>query len=268
MPPPTAPPFRHAQDESEEEQSDFDEELAAVEGAAADEASASGLRRSTCAARATIHLLCTEASEAEGGSDGEGSYPRAKRPEKDGKKHKKKKKSSGGFETFGWLRRTGTATLSSLCSRPVSWDVPRHCDQGLQAADTHPAPVCNPMRHRPTHVAASRSIPTILEGRDVVGMARTGSGKTAAFLIPMIERLRSHSAVVRPCRKSSLQQVLTYLQVGIRGLVMSPTRELAIQTLKFTKVRWDDAPQSNVMRCWLAGACQVHGPARHGDSGR
>ena len=31
---------------------------------------------------------------------------------------------------------------------------------------------------------------------DVVGMARTGSGKTAAFLIPMIERLRSHSAVV------------------------------------------------------------------------
>ena len=43
--------------------------------------------------------MISEASEAENGSDAEGSYPRAKRPEKDGKKHKKKK--SSGFETLG-----------------------------------------------------------------------------------------------------------------------------------------------------------------------
>lgn len=49
-------------------------------------------------------------------------------------------------------------------------------------------------------------------------MARTGSGKTAAFVIPMIERLRAHSA-----------------RVGTRALILSPSRELAIQTLKVVK---------------------------------
>ena len=49
-------------------------------------------------------------------------------------------------------------------------------------------------------------------------MARTGSGKTAAFTIPMLERLKTHSA-----------------KVGVRAMIISPTRELAIQTLKFCK---------------------------------
>ncbi|KAF1476976.1 ATP-dependent RNA helicase DDX54, partial [Pygoscelis antarcticus] len=62
-----------------------------------------------------------------------------------------------------------------------------------------------------------KSIPAILRGRDVVAMARTGSGKTACFLIPMFERLKAPS------------------QAGARALVLSPTRELALQTLKFTK---------------------------------
>ena len=52
----------------------------------------------------------------------------------------------------------------------------------------------------------------------MVAMARTGSGKTAAFLIPMFEKLQTHSA-----------------QSGARALILSPTRELALQTLKFTK---------------------------------
>ncbi|XP_052761501.1 ATP-dependent RNA helicase DDX54-like [Mya arenaria] len=63
-----------------------------------------------------------------------------------------------------------------------------------------------------------KAIPVIMEGRDVVAMARTGSGKTAAFLIPMFERLQTHSG-----------------QAGARALIMSPTRELALQTLKFAK---------------------------------
>ena len=36
-------------------------------------------------------------------------------------------------------------------------------------------------------------IPLVLDGKDVVAMARTGSGKTAAFLVPMFERLKTHS---------------------------------------------------------------------------
>ena len=63
-----------------------------------------------------------------------------------------------------------------------------------------------------------KTIPLILDGQCVVGMARTGSGKTAAFVIPMIARLKTHSP-----------------RVGARALVVSPSRELALQTLKVVK---------------------------------
>lgn len=63
-----------------------------------------------------------------------------------------------------------------------------------------------------------KAIPLVMDGKDVVAMARTGSGKTAAFLVPMFEKLHAHSA-----------------KTGARALILSPTRELALQTLKFTK---------------------------------
>jgi len=63
-----------------------------------------------------------------------------------------------------------------------------------------------------------KTIPLILDRKDVVGMARTGSGKTAAFVIPMIERLKAHSP-----------------RVGARAIILSPSRELALQTLKVVK---------------------------------
>ncbi|XP_055845086.1 ATP-dependent RNA helicase DDX54 [Episyrphus balteatus] len=63
-----------------------------------------------------------------------------------------------------------------------------------------------------------KTIPLILEGRDVVAMAKTGSGKTACFLIPMFEKLKQRE----PTK-------------GARALILSPTRELAVQTYKFIK---------------------------------
>ncbi|GJR02334.1 putative DEAD-box ATP-dependent RNA helicase 29 isoform X2 [Tanacetum coccineum] len=63
-----------------------------------------------------------------------------------------------------------------------------------------------------------KTMPVILSGADVVAMARTGSGKTAAFLIPMLEKLQQHVS-----------------QSGVRALILSPTRDLALQTLKFTQ---------------------------------
>jgi ATP-dependent RNA helicase RhlE len=67
----------------------------------------------------------------------------------------------------------------------------------------------------PTPIQA-RAIPVVLEGKDLLGCAQTGTGKTAAFALPILERLLrspSPSAARRP----------------IRALVLAPTRELASQ---------------------------------------
>jgi ATP-dependent RNA helicase RhlE len=64
----------------------------------------------------------------------------------------------------------------------------------------------------PTPIQAA-VIPTALTGKDVIGLAQTGSGKTAAFVLPMAERL-THGG-------------------GVRGLIMAPTREIALQTKAF-----------------------------------
>ncbi|KAG5440840.1 hypothetical protein PCK2_000139 [Pneumocystis canis] len=57
-------------------------------------------------------------------------------------------------------------------------------------------------------------------------MARTGSGKTAAFVIPMIERLKTHQVKIWLKRE---------IKVGSRALILSPNRELALQTFKVVK---------------------------------
>ncbi|KAL6452972.1 DBP10 ATP-dependent RNA helicase DBP10 [Candida maltosa Xu316] len=62
-----------------------------------------------------------------------------------------------------------------------------------------------------------KTIPLIMEGRDIVGMARTGSGKTAAFVLPLIEKLKSRHTN------------------GARAIILSPSRELALQTFKQVK---------------------------------
>ncbi|WPH03418.1 atp-dependent rna helicase drs1 [Acrodontium crateriforme] len=70
----------------------------------------------------------------------------------------------------------------------------------------------------PTPIQA-KAIPVALEGKDIVGGAVTGSGKTAAFMIPILERL-----LYRP------KKVAT-----IRVAVLMPTRELALQCLAVSK---------------------------------
>jgi ATP-dependent RNA helicase RhlE len=58
----------------------------------------------------------------------------------------------------------------------------------------------------------SQAIPEILNGRDLLGTAQTGTGKTAAFCLPIIEKLKGQT----PTK-------------GIKALVLAPTRELALQ---------------------------------------
>ena len=55
-----------------------------------------------------------------------------------------------------------------------------------------------------------QAVPVALEGQDLIGQAQTGTGKTAAFGLPMLNKLDKN-------------------QSAIQGLVVAPTRELAIQ---------------------------------------
>ena len=68
---------------------------------------------------------------------------------------------------------------------------------------THPTPI------------QAQAIPAILQGRDVLGLAQTGTGKTAAFGLPLLQRLSQERNVAGPR--------------GTRALILAPTRELAIQ---------------------------------------
>lgn len=66
----------------------------------------------------------------------------------------------------------------------------------------------------PTPIQA-QAIPYLLQGRDLLGIAQTGTGKTAAFSLPIINRLAQNKVKARPGR--------------VRALILTPTRELAAQ---------------------------------------
>src|ERR671922_600619 len=89
----------------------------------------------------------------------------------------------------------------------VSWRMNAFAELGLSAPTLealahlgyeHPSPI------------QQQAIPPLLEGRDVIGQAQTGSGKTAAFGLPIVE-------YVDPSEHS------------VQALVLTPTRELCIQ---------------------------------------
>jgi ATP-dependent RNA helicase RhlE len=70
---------------------------------------------------------------------------------------------------------------------------------------------CESLGYKTPTPIQTKAIPTILSGQDLIGCAETGTGKTAAFLLPIIQRISERS---RP---------------GVRVLVLAPTRELALQ---------------------------------------
>ena len=101
--------------------------------------------------------------------------------------HTKKRKKTGGFQSFNLLPFLfkGVMKLGYQLPTPVQ----------------------------------RRTIPLMMGGQDVIVMARTGSGKTAAFLIPTLQHLASHPP--------------TQSQPHVRAVILSPTRELALQTHTF-----------------------------------
>ena len=123
-------------------------------------------------------------------------------------KKAKKNKKSGGFQAMG----LGNFILSAqsinyqIYEQIFTFPDPKLMRAILKRGYNIPTPI------------QRKTIPLILEGRDVVAMAKTGSGKTACFLIPLFEKLKQRE-----------------MKNGARALILSPTRELAIQTFKFIK---------------------------------
>lgn len=99
----------------------------------------------------------------------------------------------------------------------------------------------------PTPVQQS-VIPILLERRDTIALANTGTGKTAAFLLPLLQHLASEDALKRG---------------PVRALILAPTRELALQIQKSCIA----LGQQTGYRCGAiyggAGAAPQKKPPRH-----
>src|SRR5574343_1032373 len=71
----------------------------------------------------------------------------------------------------------------------------------------------------------AQAIPVVIQGHDVMGAAQTGTGKTAAFSLPLLHRMMKHeNASTSPARHP------------VRALVLLPTRELADQVAQQIKL--------------------------------
>jgi ATP-dependent RNA helicase RhlE len=86
----------------------------------------------------------------------------------------------------------------------------------------------------PTPIQAA-VIPLALQGKDVIGLAQTGSGKTAAFVLPIAQRL-THGK-------------------GVRALILAPTREIALQTKAFLDLF---GAQHNLSTACLIGGVRMN----------
>ncbi|MFT5129513.1 MAG: ATP-dependent RNA helicase RhlE [Rhodothermales bacterium] len=91
---------------------------------------------------------------------------------------------------------------------------------------------------KPTPVQ-ERAIPLILEGHDVIAEAQTGTGKTAAFALPIIKQLSELSGKRR--------------RYHVFALVLVPTRELAIQVAKAFREYGQFAPRDIMVRAIIGG---------------
>jgi ATP-dependent RNA helicase RhlE len=95
----------------------------------------------------------------------------------------------------------------------------------------------------------ARAISPALEGKDVIGTAQTGTGKTLAFLIPIIEMLRTESK--NEAKNGSLKNV--------RALVLLPTRELAMQVHEqYEQLRDKNMPKAALVIGGVAEKAQIN----------
>ncbi len=126
--------------------------------------------------------------------------PRAHAPRRRGPTAPARSRDRGGIHPSRYVRKATAQTIVEHVSAYKFADLP--LSPALHAR------IQKRGYATPTHIQEV-AIPHVLLGRDVVGIANTGTGKTGAFLIPLIEKVTA--------------------QKGESVLIMAPTRELAIQ---------------------------------------
>lgn len=95
---------------------------------------------------------------------------------------------------------------------------------------------------KPTDIQL-KTIPSVLEGKDVLARADTGSGKTAAFALPLLDKMSNQNiyAQIGRCKRFNADDRVASNCVQV--LVLVPTRELAIQVAEvFTQLAVDIMP--------------------------
>jgi ATP-dependent RNA helicase RhlE len=114
------------------------------------------------------------------------------------------------------LRVDGTLP-SPACARPIFQEIVISTFANLGLSAELLRAVTEQGYTEPTPIQ-SQAIPVVLSGRDLLGAAQTGTGKTAGFTLPMLQRFSAHAnASASPARHP------------IRALILVPTRELAAQ---------------------------------------
>jgi len=102
----------------------------------------------------------------------------------------------------------------------------------------------------------SRAIAPALEGKDVIGTAQTGTGKTLAFLIPIIEMLRAESHKTGSSKTESPKNASAR---QVTALVLLPTRELAMQVHEqYEQLRDKNMPRAALVIGGVSEKTQIH----------
>ena len=120
----------------------------------------------------------------------------------------RKNNRSGGVGRVGERINISKFISKAVITEEVEHFAPEHKFQDFKIGDALKKSIASKGYDVPTPIQ-DRAIPHILDGADLLGIANTGTGKTGAFLIPLINKVRTNPK----------EQVL----------IVAPTRELAIQ---------------------------------------
>eukprot|EP00930_Biecheleria_cincta_P020902 TRINITY_DN15605_c0_g1_i3.p1 TRINITY_DN15605_c0_g1~~TRINITY_DN15605_c0_g1_i3.p1 ORF type:complete len:700 (-),score=162.24 TRINITY_DN15605_c0_g1_i3:32-2095(-) len=145
-----------------------------------------------------------------------------------GKKKKKKAVESAIPDEEGLTTQGGDEQAEA---QPEPQGTPEHLRTGIHFADLRLSRpllrACSDLKFESPTPIQRDVIPPALKGLDILATAETGSGKTASFLLPCLERLCQSPSVRSRRRDASGRLVLG--QVATKAVMLIPTRELAVQ---------------------------------------